>query len=312
MTDHLRVGAHYGISSLFEDYPEEFRINCYTFRREDYERKEAGRIKLVTGKVQILSDLTWDEETLSFAVLHLGDQNMNCGVRRYVGASSFDGMRREVGEFFDNGDVTNVIRLIDRHFQPHTFTVWHLFRDQQRKILGEVLRMTYEDLEKSYRQMYETNYSLMNFLTSMEIPLPRPLLVAAEYVVNRDIRSIIKAPSFDEEKLSRAVSDVRRWSITVDSEMVRFFAGARVTGLLEDFRRDPGELRSIREVANIIEILGRIDMKLDLWKAQNIYFSIAREMFHWVKERAETGDDEEVEWIEAFRNLEPLLGVRIA
>jgi hypothetical protein len=63
--DPLRVGAHYSISSLFEDYPEEVRIYCYTCAGEERETTEAGRVRLATGKVRVASDLTLEEKSLS-------------------------------------------------------------------------------------------------------------------------------------------------------------------------------------------------------------------------------------------------------
>jgi alpha-amylase/alpha-mannosidase (GH57 family) len=311
MTDYLRVGGHYGISSLFEDYSKETRINCYTFGRENFERREAGRYQLVTGRVQVRSDLTWDEQVLSFAALHFGDQNMNCGVRRYVGSASFEKMRLDIGETFEKGDVTKVIRLIDHYFRPHSYTVWHLFRDEQRKILDEVLRRTYEDIESSYRQVYETNYPLMNFLTSMEIPLPRPLFVAVEYVSSRDLRTIVEGEPLDEERLSMIISDVKRWALNVDRKMARFYSSARVTSLLERFHGEPASLHLLRSAVKIMELLKDIGVEFDLWKAQNVFFAIARDILPVMMKREARGDGEAEKWVSTFRSLEPHLGVRI-
>ena len=50
MVNLYRVGAHYAMSSLFEDYPEDIRIYCYSSKKEVYNRIDAGRNRLVTGK----------------------------------------------------------------------------------------------------------------------------------------------------------------------------------------------------------------------------------------------------------------------
>jgi alpha-amylase/alpha-mannosidase (GH57 family) len=287
--DTLRVGAHYSISSLFENYPEKIRIFSYTCTSEDYEGVEAGRVKLATGRVRVVSDITWDEETLSFAVLHMGDQNLSCGIRRQVGPESFAEMRAELIAALEKGDVTDLVKLIDRHFRPHTYSLWHLFKDEQRKVLDEVLRVTYEGIEASYRRIHENNYPLMNFLTSMEIPLPAPLVVAAEYVADRDLRSIITGSPFDGEKLARTINDVARWSLSVDRQMAGYHASSRITALMEQFRIDPDDLSPVEAVNTIIGKLQEIGVELDLWKAQNAYFSVAREVFPKIRARAERG-----------------------
>ncbi|MEK6528961.1 MAG: DUF3536 domain-containing protein, partial [Nitrospirota bacterium] len=71
-SDLLRVAAHYAMSSIFEEYPtgrtspQDIKIFCYTARSDVYDKAEAGKLKLVTGKANIVSDITWDEKTIGF------------------------------------------------------------------------------------------------------------------------------------------------------------------------------------------------------------------------------------------------------
>ena len=201
--------------------------------------------------------------------------------------------------------------LIDRHVRSNIYTLWHLFRDEQRKILAEILRLTYEDIESSYRRIYDTNYPLLNFMTSMKMPLPRPLMVAAEYIANRDIRSILESTDPDEEKLRMTIDDIRRWSLKVDDEMARYLSSIRVAELMEEFRDHPDRSDAAVSACRIIDLLGRISVVPNLWKAQNNFFSIARDRYRSNLERAEAGDGGAKGWVETFRSLEPCLRVRI-
>ncbi|MBD3246690.1 MAG: DUF3536 domain-containing protein, partial [Candidatus Omnitrophica bacterium] len=67
--DLLRVGAHYAVSSLFEDYPDTTTLYTYTITRHAYERIDLGKKKLVTGRVTVRSLITWKEDTVTFVVL---------------------------------------------------------------------------------------------------------------------------------------------------------------------------------------------------------------------------------------------------
>ena len=49
MLDLTRVGAHYAVSSLFEEYEEESSIFSYSATREAYQSSQAGRAKLAVG-----------------------------------------------------------------------------------------------------------------------------------------------------------------------------------------------------------------------------------------------------------------------
>jgi len=85
MVNWERLGAHYAISSLFEIYPEQARIYCYKADREDYQSFEAGKSKLVMGRVKLTSEITHEFSVLSFGVLHFGDHNLNGGVKELLG-----------------------------------------------------------------------------------------------------------------------------------------------------------------------------------------------------------------------------------
>jgi hypothetical protein len=312
VVDSYRVAANYGIKSLFNNRPREGRIHCYSCSGDDFQRLDAGRVRLVTGKMTVVSDQTWDEEVLSFAVLHLGDQNIHCGVRKFDGDEGFEEMKKQLADDFTKGDVTRVLRQIDWHFMPHTYSLFHLFKDEQRKVVGEVLQITYEEIDNSYRQVVENNYTLMNFLTTMEIPLPHPLKVAAEYVANRDLRAGLVSPEFDGERFSVIINDIKRWALSVDREMAAYTAGAAVTSLMEQVGEEEKSLTVMETVRTILERLKEIEVDLNLWKAQNYYFSAAREVFPMMTRRSTAGEEGAVRWVELFENLGLHLGVRIA
>ena len=130
------VGAHYAISSLFEDYQVQDRIFCYTIDREDYRLAEAGKAKLAVGRIQVTSDITWNSATISFAVLHFGDHNLCGGVREFQGEEAYATMAAEVSEAFSWADFPETLRRIDQHFGDSTYSLRSLFRDEQRKDPG--------------------------------------------------------------------------------------------------------------------------------------------------------------------------------
>ncbi len=65
ISDLLRVGAHYAVSSLFKKYPEKLDFFCYTAESEIYDLKEAGVQRLTIGMAVISSHITWDEINIS-------------------------------------------------------------------------------------------------------------------------------------------------------------------------------------------------------------------------------------------------------
>src|SRR5205085_5187656 len=83
--DLRKVGAHYAISSLFENYGPETKIYCYTAHRLDHRQLETGRFRMVIGRARLTSQITQESGHLTYGVLHFGDHNIQGGVREYRG-----------------------------------------------------------------------------------------------------------------------------------------------------------------------------------------------------------------------------------
>jgi hypothetical protein len=310
-TDILRVGAHYSISSIFENYPEEITLYCYTAKSDMYNKMEAGKLKLIIGKTKIRSNITWDEMAISFAVLHLGDHNINAGVKYFNGDSEFTAMQDEIKNAFEKGDIPEVVRLMDKHFENNIYSLLHLFKDEQRKVLDQILQLTYESVEASYRHIYDDNFTIMNFYHSLQRRLPRPFSLAAEYILNRDLKKFFEDENPDVEKLKRLIEETKRWSSKVDTTTIGFIASSWVNSIMEKLNEDPEDIELFEKISNTLEVSIPLSLSLDLWKAQNIYFSIGRSYYQPMKEKAAKNDSSAQRWVESFHRLGYFIHVKI-
>src|SRR4051812_24024308 len=64
MVDVPKFAAHYAISSLFEAYPDDTALYCYSIQRQDYQVLEAGKLRLALGRAIFTSDVTQESERL--------------------------------------------------------------------------------------------------------------------------------------------------------------------------------------------------------------------------------------------------------
>jgi alpha-amylase/alpha-mannosidase (GH57 family) len=308
--DLLRVGIHYAVSSLFEDYADESVLFCYAVNREVFREVSAGRMKLVIGKVRVVSRITRQAMTLSFAVLHLGDHNISGGVREYQGEGPFSEMEGEITSAFERGDVPEVVRLTDRHFGMNNFSIWHLFRDEQRKVIDQVLDLAYREAESSYRRIYRNSQTVMNFLLNLSIPLPKAFTVAAEQVIQSDLRQIWDSEVVDPTLLERLIEESNRWNLSPDREMLSFRASSWIAGAFQKIQSNPEDPVLLGQIERILQILSTLNLDLDLWKSQNIYFSLGRSVYAEVKARALEGDPWASEWVGYFERMGPFLKVK--
>ena len=175
VVDLSRVGFHYALSSLVGGSPETIRIRNYTLRNEAFEKAESGDFRLAIGKVFLHSDTTWEENILMFAVLHLGNHNFMGGAREYAGEKTYGSMRDELLDVFSTSDIPRMILCLERHYGSHSYTLRHLFRDGQRKVLYAVLDSTLADMESAFRHMYNQFFPLLSAMREMQIPPPKVL-----------------------------------------------------------------------------------------------------------------------------------------
>ncbi|MGA2532300.1 MAG: DUF3536 domain-containing protein [Candidatus Aminicenantales bacterium] len=307
--DFLRLGAHYAVSSLFEEYPQAMKIAHYSASADACERAEVGNRKLAVGKVTLRSAITLEEHTVSYAVLHLGDQNLTAGVREFDGVSTFQRMCQGIREAFAKGDMTAVIRLIDQEFGARSYSLWHLFMDERRKVLGRILETTLSGLEAEFRQIFQTNYATMQALAGMQIPLPEALAVPAAFALNADLRRLLDGEDIDIGALGKVVEEYRTWSFKPDKAGLGFAASKKITALMTRLAANPEDAKLLRSILGVFRTLEPLRLDLDLWKSQNIYFSLGRASCRAFRQKSGRGDAAAKAWLADFEALGGFLRV---
>lgn len=311
ITDILRVGGHYAVSCLFRDYPETSRLYTYTVQSRSGERHDLGRHRLVLGSVLVRSEVTREETLISFAVLHLGDHNISGGARYYTDAAAYTEMIAAFRERFLRGEVSEVFRLIGEHFSDQHFSLWHLFRDEQRQILQQIFEAAQHEAEESFRRIYENHYATMQAVSSLNQPLPGYFPAVVELIVNADMRRVIESESFDHERLHHLVEEARTWSLTLDRARLSLSAGETIAGHMERLCASPGDRDLMDNIVAILQALSGLALELDLWKAQNMFFAIGTRLLASKRRQAARGRKKAREWVESFRQLGDQLHIRI-
>ena len=306
----LRVGTHYCISSVFKEYPEDSKIFCYTAKSEKYNRMEAGKLRLVTGKAEIISDITLEEKTICFAVLYLGDHDINGGAREFAGENEFTIMQDEIKEAFNNG-ITETIRCMDTHFKGNIYSIWHLFKDEQRKILNQLSGLTYDEIANSYRQIYKNNYAIMNTFHGLHIKLPKPFFVATEYILNEDMQQLFREDTLDVDSLGRLIDEAEKWNIQIDTTTLSYVMSSWLNTIMDKIQKQSEDSQLFEMIDKTLEIVKPLSLSLDLWQAQNKYFSLWNEAYRTMEDKAEKGDSIAGSWVENFLKLGYYLNVKI-
>jgi alpha-amylase/alpha-mannosidase (GH57 family) len=209
-----RVGMHFAATSLFED--EMDKLELFNYRAEIHELRplRAGGYRLSLGRITIESQLTAANETFSFSVLYLGQQTMIGSLRNDISQTTFDLFADDMEREFRVGHVGEVIALMTANFGTETFSIWHLFRDEKRKILLSMTERTLELAAKSFSDVYYDNYQLMSTMRANDMPLPDAYKAAIKFTLHRRFNDLLTDGDgglLDVSRLDRLVNDFLHW-----------------------------------------------------------------------------------------------------
>ena len=311
IVDRETVGAHYAVSSLFESYQQQTRIYSFTFDEEHRQVFTAGRARLAIGRAKVTFEITRTSDTIAYGVLHFGDHNMNGGVKLHTGEESYQTLLAEIGDAFERADFPQVIRLMDRHFGESNYSLKSLFRDEQRKILDQVLSSTREDLESRYRQITDHYTPLMKFLTDLRAPLPTALQTAADYILNIDLYREFESEETNLELVRDLLQEGKSRNVAFFSKSICHMIKGNIERLMLQLVKDPDDMCVLRRLEETAETIHNSPFEANLWKVQNTYYRLMISLLSDRRAKAEKDDASAQEWVRHFSGLGEHLGFRV-
>jgi alpha-amylase/alpha-mannosidase (GH57 family) len=306
-----KVGAHYGVSSLFSDHGDRARVYCYEVERQDWRLTSSGKSRLALGRAVVRSEITGEAEPVAFGVLHLGDHNLSGGAIRFPGAEEYERLVAGAEQPFRRADLTETLRMVDRNFGSGTYTLRLLFRDEQQKVLGLILRTVLGSADAVYRELYEEHAPLMRFLSSHDVAPPRGFRMSAELALNTSLRRALEAETLEPSRLSGIVAEARDVGVTLHEDGLGLAVEHTLERLAEGLQGNPTELGRLEELEAVVDLARRLPFEVDFWQVQNAYYQLSKTLLPARRREAEAGFEDARRWIERFLGLGEKLSVKV-
>ena len=268
-----KVVGHYAVSSLFEDYTDKTKIYCYEVDRHEYGVETEGRVRLGVGRLHVRSDITREEGDLSFGVLHLGDHNISGGVRDSHDENAFHQLRERLSAAFGRADMAEVIRILDEQFNKSKFSLSSLFRDEQRRIIGLILKDTLSSVGASFKGVYENQAALMRFLGGLGVPVPPALLSAATISLNNQLQQAIERPEIDGATVQSLVREAAANRAPLDNTTLEYAMRKRLEDQAATLVQKPKDLETLKRLHSMLDIANTLPTPVNLWEVQNLCFA---------------------------------------
>lgn len=269
-----RVGVHFAAASLFEDNMAELELFNYRADIHDLRPLRAGGYGLSLGRITIVSNLTHARKTFSFGVLYLGQQTMIGSIRDDITATAFEHFASDITKEFRVGHVGEVIALLTANFGSETFSIWHLFRDEKRKILLSMTDRTLEIAAANFKSVYYDNYQLMSTMRANGMPLPDAYKAAINFTLHRRFEDVLtdgEGGLLDQPRLDRLVADFRHWKHKWrESDDLRKAAEDHLYRLVKAAFEAPENWTQVRYLLQAVENLKLVP---NYYRAQNAFLA---------------------------------------
>jgi alpha-amylase/alpha-mannosidase (GH57 family) len=303
-----KVAAHYAISSLFESYSEEAKIFSYNVKQLDRQLWTAGSAHLAVGRIKVTFAITGNSDDIIYGVVHTGEHNLNCGVRFYQGQEQYETLVREAKEMFDRADFSEVVRVLDRHFGEVHYSLKNLFRDEQFKVLNQILDHTREDIYNTYRLLTDRYAPLTRFLNDIHVPPLSSLAPASEFVLNAELRRQFSNGHLDAERVKNLVNEARATNTVLEKDELAFTAKKHFERLSDELVKTPDNLDVLQRYSDSTALLPFLPFGVNLWKPQNDYAQLSAKILPEIRSH---DDEKSKAWAEKFLSLGEKLGFHV-
>lgn len=317
--DLARVAAHQVIEDLYRDErarPEHIvsastpgpvgereRTFCYAVTPLEREASRIGDAAILLGRLRVTSLVTTEEADFSFVGLRFGAHNVTGGVVPAEGAPDLEVLRDELQPLFARGAFPEVVRALIDHFGDDLLTLQGLFRDEQRRIIGEVMASSVRDTERRLAETFRARLPLMRFAGHLGVPQPRVFRAAAEIVLNGELHRALGVREPNADTVASLLENARSVGVPLDREALAYTIAGPLRVLADELLEVPEYVQAIERLRHFIEVVTTLPFDVSTRVAQDRWFEL-RDRQHAATCRADAEGDEGAErWLEAFEAL---------
>jgi alpha-amylase/alpha-mannosidase (GH57 family) len=279
VVDLRRVIAHYAITGLVEERPDDADVYAYRVQRVDEAREAYGGTSLRVGHVRVSSTITGEVRDATYAVLHFGGHDFSCGVRAWEAPRAYEAMKADLLRRYARYTLADMVRGIDEWFPGEGFSLTDLFLDERRRVLASVTRAMLDKHEETYRRIWEENRKLVHYLRQADAPIPEALALVARYVLSQQL--LAEPARFEEageagplpDRLFELAGEATALGLTLDLADGKPAATRMVARALDAVAESLTDAHVAAALA-LLEGAHRLGLRYGRWAAQNRFFEI--------------------------------------
>jgi len=174
--------------------------------------------------------------------------------------------------------LADIVRGLDEHFPGETFGLPHLFLDDRRRVLARVIAAVLAQHEETYRDIWEENRGLVQYLRRADAPIPDALAIIARHVLEQEVGAEVArvdSPGALPPGVGERLGEARALGLSLDLAAIRPLLEHALEQALAVVAEAPTAER-VDAARRLVQDTERLELGVSLWAAQNRYFEIWR------------------------------------
>lgn len=272
-----QIAALWAITSMHTHFEENSSIYCYNVKKHSYKYVSKGATCFATGRIEIESKVTLEKFDFFFAALQFPDGDFHCAIKRYDEAENITEKIKKLAATFYKEPVTETIRALDFIFGKEYYTLKDLLIEDRSEILLTSLEDKLGKFSNDYRDVYNEGKSYMYQLISLGINVPAEYKLAAQYTLSSDFNAVFqKASDISAEGVIQRASEINFeaniFKIEIDKTPTAEIFSKEIQVSIYNFIKN-FEIDRLHKILNLFDCVNKLDLKIDIAEAQNMYFN---------------------------------------
>lgn len=294
------VAAHHVLTAPYSGSTDDGLFAAYQTDMTESDEARSGDVFLRVGHAEVMSSITTERDTFTYAALHSEGTDHIVGVRKTGAEEGEHAVSADLLSAFDRETPADVRARIVASFGEGVYSLRDLFREEQLRLLDAVMQHMLGEIETAYRKDYERAEPLLKLLAELGIPLPRALKTLATFMLNLGLEETVAELPFDASAVDALFRQAQAWGIELDRASLASYWTRGLEGGLQALASTPEDLRALDGLRSAVASARTHEVPIDLWKEQNAYYQLASTQMEQARGRAELNDVEAIAWLAAF------------
>ncbi|RAI15839.1 MAG: glycoside hydrolase [Candidatus Melainabacteria bacterium] len=271
-----QIAALWTISSLYRELEDCEEFYCYKITKKAYKNILKSKFKLIVGRIEVQSEITLEKNELMVALLQYSGGDFHCAIKPFESDEEYERIQRKLYTIYLTSSLTEIIRAIDEDFGKEYFTVKDIFLEERRKLLETMLKGKIQKFEQSYQDMYFDSRASVYYMQSLGLKVPDEFKILAKYTLSKQFNELVSNADIKltDNELQQATdinTEAEKIGIEIDKDIANRIYGKKIAKsilyLTQIFNCEQAE-----EVLDVLNDLEKLDLKVEITEAQNIYF----------------------------------------